>query len=147
VIAELEFTVDIGPTMAMLDATNVAVLAEVDATVRMYGMLLQTTVQRRASNPRGGGVHPWLVTGDYVRSWNTRLVVEGGMRRAVVGTNRPQAMRLEFGFTGVDSLGRRYHQPPYPHARPALDEVGPKFQEAVRDVMHRAIMTNASRPL
>lgn len=37
------------------------------------------------------------------------------------GFEPPYARRLEFGFIGVDSLGRHYHQPPYPYMRPAYD--------------------------
>lgn len=31
----------------------------------------------------------------------------------------PQSARLEKGYTGRDSLGRDYHQPPFPHFGPA----------------------------
>jgi hypothetical protein len=37
-----------------------------------------------------------------------------------MGTEEHQGARLEFGFTGVDSLGRHYTQPPFPHVQPAL---------------------------
>lgn len=36
----------------------------------------------------------------------------------------PYYRRLELGFTGRDSIGRRYNQPPYPFMRPALVTVG-----------------------
>jgi hypothetical protein len=32
----------------------------------------------------------------------------------------PYYRRLELGFTGTDSIGRRYNQPPYPFMGPAL---------------------------
>ena len=38
-----------------------------------------------------------------------------------VGSPMPQTRRLEFGFVGQDSLGRRYNQPPKPHWRPTFD--------------------------
>lgn len=37
------------------------------------------------------------------------------------GTNIIYGPRLEFGFTGVDSLGRKYNQPAYPFLGPAYD--------------------------
>lgn len=90
---------------------------------RHYGQLLRTRVMAKASGRPG----PNTVTGDYRRSW--QLKVSGGERSttAEVGTNAVQARRLENGFYGADSLGRHYSQPPYPHARPAFDEIAPKF--------------------
>jgi hypothetical protein len=39
-----------------------------------------------------------------------------------IGTAVVYAPRIEFGFKGVDSLGRRYFQNPQPFLRPALLE-------------------------
>jgi hypothetical protein len=39
-----------------------------------------------------------------------------------IGTAIAYAPRIEFGFKGVDSLGRRYFQNPSPFLRPALLE-------------------------
>ena len=36
----------------------------------------------------------------------------------VIGTDEPYGARLEFGFQGVDSLGRRVSQGPRPHFTP-----------------------------
>ena len=38
-----------------------------------------------------------------------------------VGTNVEYAARLEFGFQGTDSKGRKYNQPAQPYLRPAVD--------------------------
>jgi hypothetical protein len=37
------------------------------------------------------------------------------------GFDPAYARRLELGFIGTDSLGRHYHQPPFPYMRPARD--------------------------
>jgi len=37
-----------------------------------------------------------------------------------VGSNVEYARRIELGFVGVDSLGRKFNQQPYPYLRPAL---------------------------
>ena len=37
-----------------------------------------------------------------------------------VGTNLEYARRVELGFVGTDSRGRRYNQAPRPYLRPAL---------------------------
>ena len=96
-----------------------------------YGQLLHANVVRRASLPRTGPPGPRIQTGNYVRSINLRTRAVGGGAEASVGTNAPQARRLEYGFSGADSLGRNYNQPPYAHWHPALDEVGPAYQAAI----------------
>ena len=53
-----------------------------------------------------------------------------------VGSNHPASARLEWGFHGVDSLGRRYNQGPRPHYGPAADAIegpyGMAFEALVR---------------
>lgn len=77
---------------------------------------------------------PNAPTGDYRSSWRNDVIGQGGLSR-VVGTDRPQAMRLEYGFVGADSLGRVYDQPPYPHFEPAIDVMWPAFQAAMDAVL------------
>jgi len=101
---------------------------EMAALVSHYGQLMNTSIKAHASGRPG----PNAPTGDYRRSWAHQVTSEGGTVKSTNGTNKPQARRLEFGFTGTDSLGRTYDQPPYPHAGPAFDEIGPQFVEAAR---------------
>jgi hypothetical protein len=109
-----------------------AVAAEVDAGLRELeragGRDLVRAIQRNANtgiheegepHTPGTGPGPNVVTGDYVLSWQ----VEYGPEGATVYTDAPQADRLEYGFHAVDSLGRRFDQPAYPHIQPAVDEV------------------------
>lgn len=51
------------------------------------------------------------------------------------GTNIVYGPRLEFGFTGKDSLGRMYNQPPYPYLRPAFDEKQDACIQEVSDAL------------
>jgi hypothetical protein len=108
--------------------------AKVHGVVVTYGALLQTEVRRNASKPRSGPPGPRLITGNYVRSITRRTTRTATGSVAEVGSNAPQARRLEFGFVGTDSLGRRYNQPPYPHFAPALAKIEPAFQAAVAAV-------------
>ncbi len=94
-----------------------------DRAVVQFGALLLTKVKANASGRPG----PNTVTGDYRRSWSVKYSSGVGGRVASVGTNKPQGRRLEFGFVGVDSLGRVYDQPPFPHVQPAADEIEPQF--------------------
>ena len=57
----------------------------------------------------------------------------GGGVTARVFSDAPQARRLEYGFVGVDSLGRHYRQPPFPHVEPAWRKTRPGFVQALAD--------------
>ena len=104
--------------------------AEMHAVVVLHGQLLNTRIKANASGRPG----PNAPTGDYRRSWTHTVTQEGPTTVSTNGTNKPQARRLEFGFTGTDSLGRTYDQPPYPHVGPAYDEVAPKFVQAAEKI-------------
>lgn len=96
------------------------------ALTTRYGIQLQAQVKSNAAGRPG----PRIITGDYNRSISVETGFDGGAIITRVGTNRPQGRRLEFGFHGVDSLGRKYDQPAYAHFGPALDKVGPEFEAA-----------------
>lgn len=97
------------------------------ALVAHHGMLLETRIKANASGRPG----PNVITGDYRRSWTTQITHGLGGAMATVGTNKPQARRLEYGFYGVDALGRSYSQSPYPHVGPAVDAIQPGFERDI----------------
>lgn len=82
---------------------------------------------------------PRAPTGDYRRSivgdWERR----GDVVSIQVGTNADQALRLEYGFRGVDVLGRRYDQPPYPHFLPAVGDIERLAMDEIADAIGRAL--------
>ncbi|QKW31524.1 hypothetical protein HUT11_35775 (plasmid) [Streptomyces seoulensis] len=84
--------------------------------VEHTGTLGQARIRGNASGRPG----PNVITGAYRNSWQreTRRLPHGAM--CTLGTNAPQAWRLEAGFVGTDSIGRTYAQPPFPHVQPAL---------------------------
>lgn len=100
----------------------------VNKVVKHYGHLLATKVKAKASGRPG----PNAPTGDYRRSITAQFSREGSKSIAIIGTNAVQGRRLEFGFNGVDSLGRHYNQPPYPHFGPAFDEIEDQFMSALK---------------
>lgn len=70
--------------------------------------------------------------GNLARSIHSEIVAVGDHScEGFTGTDVEYAMRIEFGFDGIDSLGRVYNQTPQPYARPAYDT---KRQEAVNEV-------------
>jgi hypothetical protein len=101
--------------------------SRVAAVVAHYGQVLQTRVMANASGRPG----PRAVTGDYRRRITLELGALAGSPAAIVATNHDAARRLELGFVGVDSLGRHYDQPPFPHFGPALDDIVESFTAAV----------------
>jgi hypothetical protein len=100
--------------------------ASVEALNAVMAPELQRMVQARA--PRR--------TGAYANS----ITAEAHGLSISAGTSAPQADRLEYGFTGVDSLGRHYHQSPQPHFRPALDA----FQEIYALRLAELVQSRAS---
>ena len=71
------------------------------------------------------GRPPHLRSGDYKRSLQA-IVGPSRSGKSItgrVGSNSPYGRRLEFGFVGIDSLGRYYYQPARPHLRPAMERL------------------------
>lgn len=100
---------------------------KIEPSLEMYDRywmerLLQE-VKRRASGRPG----PNVVTGRYL----SRFQIVG---KKVVNSS-PQAHRLEYGFIGTDSAGRAYHQPPFPHFRPALAVVQQQYRAGFRPMI------------
>lgn len=80
--------------------------------------LLELVVKHASGRPG-----PNVVTGQYI----SRFLIEN---KRVVNLS-PQTHRLEYGFSGTDSLGRVYHQPPFPHFRPALEEMRLEYRRGI----------------
>lgn len=116
----ISFKVDTNGLGVRIPQVGIYVADRVAASVVHHGQLLRTRVMAKASGRPG----PNAPTGDYRRSITLEIVRGTFSISAVVGTNKPQGRRLEYGFVGVDSAGRHYDQPPYPHFLPAQDEIG-----------------------
>ncbi|MFI9157496.1 hypothetical protein [Kitasatospora aureofaciens] len=120
---------------ARLEARASVAVPATMAVVRHHAMLLETAVKAAASGRPG----PNVQTGEYRRSWTTEVHATGTGVEAVVGTGRPQGPRLEYGFVGPDSLGRVYHQPPFPHVGPAVQRIEPLFVAAIARVAEAVV--------
>ncbi len=88
---------------------------------------MRRTLQGGASIVRGrasGRPGPRVISGDYRRSINGEVIeIDRGRIRGQIATNAAQARRLEFGFFGPDSLGRKFNQRPLPHFAPSVSEI------------------------
>jgi hypothetical protein len=89
---------------------------ETEAELEKNAQRLLEGIRARASGRPG----PRVITGAYRASWR---IERPGPSSRIVSTDHPAARRLERGFVGTDSLGRVYHQPPFPHVWPAADAV------------------------
>jgi hypothetical protein len=109
----------------------VAIQPLINNNIVHHAQILETRIKASASGRPG----PNAPTGDYRRSWNTQLTMNGDQVVADVGTNKPQGRRLEFGFVGTDSLGRFYNQPPFPHVElnipPVMDSLTKSIEAEV----------------
>lgn len=96
-------------------------------TTRAMAVFFLNSVKQHASGRPGPNVNTGAYRGQIVISG---YLDYGNGSMAVVESTAPETNRLEMGFVGVDSLGRHYQQPPFPHWRPALVELqkeGPKI--------------------
>jgi phage gpG-like protein len=87
---------------------------------------------RKASAP---GDPPAAQTGDLRRSWQvsaskSRPVSDGGKYRALVGSNKPYAARMEFGGGGIA---------PRPYIRPTAQAFRPLFRQIVNREIESAL--------
>lgn len=61
-----------------------------------------------------------------------------------IAPHMPYSHRLEYGFVGTDSLGRKYHQAAQPYMRPAFEARQQDARAAIKDAVLEAAQ-NASR--
>lgn len=118
------------------------------STTVVYTGLLRTEIIKHASTGRhkpgrphipGTGPGPNVATADYIRSWATRVDISPLRVQGEAFTNAPQGRRLEYGFVGIDALGRTVHAPPYPHAIPALNIIRPQYLAALSTAIDKEV--------
>lgn len=114
---------DLGSDVASVSETLDLIL--VDALMA-GAMLYSKEVQRRTP----------IKTGQYRSSIRADPV---GSAEVGVGSPMPQIFRLEYGFVGHDSLGRRYHQAPRPHWRPAFDATKGRIASVIQNRVSTAL--------
>jgi hypothetical protein len=101
---------------ARLEHAAAEIGPKIREAVHTAGELGKAMIQSHASGRPG----PNVITGAYRASWTADTVPLPAGAVCTIGTNAPQGRRLEFGFSGPDSLGRVYNQPPFPHVGPAI---------------------------
>ncbi|MDP2217401.1 MAG: HK97 gp10 family phage protein [Methanolobus sp.] len=93
-----------------------------------------TVVVRAAqeNSRKGGDKFPHRITGNLFRSIKVLDKRKKLSRVEVdVGSAMEYALRLEYGFTDTDKLGRRFNQQPRPYLRPALEDNVGEVERAV----------------
>lgn len=123
-----------------LNAAGVARWAQMATAARTTALRAGVTSAALLVENDARPLAPYL-TGTLRRSIRTELMQESETKMiAHVGSSEPYARRMELGFVGTDSLGRRYNQAPRPYLRPALDmnkdnivrEVGQAIAEIIK---------------
>lgn len=99
------------------------VVPKARSIVRHYAELARSDVVARASGQ--------MDVTDYTATIHVQYGQDARWLRADIGTDDPAGYRHEFGFVGVDVLGRSYHQGPRPHFGPALDRYAGLFESAI----------------
>ncbi|MDN3025677.1 HK97 gp10 family phage protein [Streptomyces sp. S.PB5] len=120
---------------AALNRGGKEAVSAAEIAMRHGAKALVVQVQRNASGRPG----PRVITGKYRASWQSDVHRAGPVIIAEVGTSAPQGRRLEFGFVGVDSLGRHYNQPPFPHLGPAVNAFGPLLVREMHGAVSRTL--------
>lgn len=71
----------------------------------------------------GSAPAPNVETGEHFRAWRADYDLAPPKTIAMqIANDEPQALRLEKGWSGPDSLGRVYFQPARPHLGPSIPE-------------------------
>lgn len=109
----------------LLQKTPTKIGADVRSFNQTFALHAQSVVQELA--PRR--------TGRYADSIQVEVTADG----IIVWTEAPQAMRLEYGYVGVDSLGRHYAQAPQAHWGPATDQLVGEYVEGLRNIITRRL--------
>lgn len=79
------------------------------------------------------GQAPAVMLGNYINSITHKVEMGADTITGTVGTNMKQGKRLEFGFVGTDSKGRRYNQAPRPHFKVTYEKNKQKIQNKLAE--------------
>lgn len=135
IVSEMKYQSKVGQRFNKVDREVTKAMIE---TSDKWAIILVREIQKRA----GGRPGPRVITGVYRASWRVEKKTSGFLTRNVwisVVTSHPAAHRLEYGYIGIDSLGRRYHQPPFPHVRPAREAIAKPYQKDLERAIEKAI--------
>jgi HK97 gp10 family phage protein len=79
-------------------------------------------------------------TGALRDSIHTESVIDNPEEQQLaIDPDTPYAARIEFGFVGVDSLGRHYHQAAQPYMRPAFDMKQNEARQVIKDGVYEQL--------
>ncbi len=118
-MATLEFDLlGVPEFVAALEAMDARASLACRNTVRDGAQMIQRQARMNATGRPG----PRVRTGTLRRSITIKYPHRGGggLYEAQIGPTAIYSRRIELGFDGTDSIGRTYHQPPYPYFRPAF---------------------------
>ncbi|MFA4972894.1 MAG: HK97-gp10 family putative phage morphogenesis protein [bacterium] len=110
----------------IVDSAN----TKMEAAVTVGAMKVMNSAKRKAPYKTGN-----LRSSIHIESESS------GKDEAVVrvGTDVEYARRMEFGFRGTDSRGRKYNQGPHAYLRPALDENKAEVKREIKRALEKLL--------
>lgn len=145
-VFDLTFRLDPTEMVAAFERLDHATRGEVLGSAVMSGalVLVEAIVENIHTIPskslRRVGKPIWD-TGNLGRTITSQPMETTATKAVVhVGTDVEYARRVEYGFSGVDSLGRHYNQSPNPYMRPAFDTKQEQAVDAMKDAFRELII-------
>jgi phage gpG-like protein len=124
-----------------------AAIEKKDAALTRIGMVIQEAAKKLVKVDTGnlkGSINYALAdeaspggsktSGEMVEE--AGLLTPHGVKDEVwIGTNVKYARRIEFGFRGIDKLGRKYNQAPQPYLTPAYEKQKDRITRIIKDIL------------
>lgn len=126
-------TIDKGLYQSAVRAWPIATRVRVSEAVHETAWKMADAMRSHASGRPGPRVQTGNLRGSILVDHEIGDVDGWGV--ATVYTDTIYARRLEYGFYGVDSLGRVGNQPPYPFWGPGFNQVAPTLEDRVRQAL------------
>lgn len=110
-------------------AALAATIAKAEAEARAFVAEGAASIEALAKDNASGRPGPNVVTGALRRGITHDPITPWGVRgwTTKLGPTVIYSRRIELGFRGTDSLGRRFDAPGYPYFEPAIDRLAPSM--------------------
>lgn len=97
------------------------------------GKIYKVPGTNRTYQASAPGEAPAVMLSNYINSITHNVAKRPDALVGTIGTNQKQGKRLEFGFVGTDSRGRRYNQAPRPHFKKTYQEKRKQIQDKLNE--------------
>ena len=102
-----------------------------ESAMDKVGAYVERKAKENATNPRGGGKHPYVQSGDMSSSIGHITKKEGNKIVSLIGFSKEIPSQKNVWYARIIELGNS-RQPPYPFLFPAVEESKPKITEFLK---------------